>query len=94
MLRTLHYGRLVLILQVCSMAFKAVSLKQIIGSPETRLCQMQRKQKSNVTCVMLMKLNKRFLTVKIRCRIFFLRGTKIEEAVNEKPGVGGYFRNF
>ena len=24
----------------------------------------------------------------------FLRGTKIEEAVNEKPGVGGYFRNF
>ena len=36
MLMTGHYGRLVLILQVYSMAFKVVSLKQITGSPETR----------------------------------------------------------
>ena len=80
---TLHYGRLVLILQVSSMAFKVVSLKQITGSPaETRLCQMQRKQNSY-----FLKPSKRFLIVHIRCSIFFfffLLGTKIKEAVNEK----------
>ena len=79
MLMTLHFGRLILILQVNNMVFKAVSLKQITGSPETRWCQMQTKQNSH-----LLELNKRFLIVRIRSWIRFLRGTKIKEAVNEK----------
>ena len=57
MLMTLHYERLVLILQVYSMAFKVVSLKQITGPPaETSRYQMQRKQNSY-----FLKLNKRLI---------------------------------